>query len=55
MAGTGGGALGSCSSTLSSGVTTFTKCKINKSGTGYVLRASDGTLFVDSNPFNVAP
>jgi trimeric autotransporter adhesin len=55
VAGTGGGALGSCSAALSSGVTTFSRCKINKSGTGYVLRASDGTLFTDSNPFNVAP
>ncbi|MFL5818104.1 MAG: hypothetical protein ACJ76L_10960 [Conexibacter sp.] len=55
VAGTGGGALGACTSSLSNGVTTFTKCKINKSGTGYVLRASDGTLFVDSTAFNVAP
>jgi trimeric autotransporter adhesin len=55
VAGTGGGALGSCSAALSRGVTTFTRCKINKSGTGYVLRASDGTLFVDSAAFNVAP
>jgi trimeric autotransporter adhesin len=55
VAGTGGGALGSCATSLSAGVTTFSRCKINKSGTGYVMRVSDGTLFTDSNPFNVAP
>jgi len=55
VAGTGGGALGGCQTTLSAGVTTFSRCKINKSGTGYVMRVSDGTLLVDSNPFNVAP
>jgi hypothetical protein len=55
VAGTGGGSLSSCTSTLSNGVTTFSRCKITKSGSGYVLRASDGTLFVDSNPFTVAP
>jgi hypothetical protein len=55
VAGTGGGALGSCQASLSAGVTTFARCKVNKSGTGYVMRVSDGTLFVDSNPFNVAP
>ncbi|MGN6190342.1 MAG: hypothetical protein ACTHOE_15740 [Conexibacter sp.] len=55
VAGTGGGALGGCATSLSAGVTTFSRCKINKSGTGYVMRVSDGTLFTDSNPFNVAP
>lgn len=55
VAGTGGGSLGGCQTSLSAGVTTFTKCKINKSGTGYVMRVSDGTLLTDSNPFNVAP
>jgi hypothetical protein len=55
VAGTGGGALGSCQTSLSAGVTTFARCKINKSGTGYVMRVSDGSLFADSNPFNVAP
>jgi hypothetical protein len=55
VAGTGGGSLGGCQTSLSAGVTTFSKCKINKSGTGYVMRVSDGTLFADSNPFNVAP
>lgn len=55
VAGTGGGTIGSCATTLSAGVTTFSRCKVNKSGTGYVMRASDGTLFADSNPFNVSP
>ena len=55
MAGTGGGALGSCQTALSAGVTTFNRCKINKSGTGYVMRVADGSLFADSSPFNVAP
>jgi hypothetical protein len=55
VAGTGGGALGGCQYTLSAGVATYSKCKVNKSGTGYVMRVSDGTLFTDSNPFNVAP
>ena len=55
VAGTGGGAIGGCQTSLSAGVTTFARCKINKSGTGYVMRVSDGTLFADSNPFNVAP
>jgi hypothetical protein len=55
VAGTGGGTIGSCVTSLSAGVTTFSRCKVNKSGTGYVMRASDGTLFADSNPFNVAP
>jgi trimeric autotransporter adhesin len=54
VAGTGGGALGACSASLRNGVTAFTRCKINKSGTGYVLRASDTVLLVDSNPFNVS-
>lgn len=55
VAGTGGGTIGSCVTSLSAGVTTFSRCKINKSGTGYVMRVSDGTLFADSSPFNVAP
>jgi hypothetical protein len=53
VAGTGGGALGSCNGTLRAGVTTFRGCKINKSGTGYVIRVGDGTLSVDSSPFDV--
>jgi len=55
VAGTGGGTISACQTSLSAGVTTFSRCKINKSGTGYVMRVGDGTLFVDSNPFNVSP
>jgi len=55
VAGTGGGTISACQTTLSAGVTTFSRCKVNKSGTGYVMRVSDGTLFTDSSPFNVAP
>ncbi|HZV74023.1 MAG TPA: hypothetical protein VFF79_09940, partial [Conexibacter sp.] len=46
--------LNNCNANLSSGVTTFSGCKINKSGTGYILQASDGTLSVDSNPFTIS-
>jgi trimeric autotransporter adhesin len=55
-AGTGasGAALNSCSGSLSNGVTTFSGCKINKTGTGYVLQAADGALSVNSNPFDVS-
>lgn len=53
-AGTGGGSLNSCSYTLRNGVATFRNCKITRSGTGYVMRVTDGTLTVDSNPFNVS-
>ena len=55
VAGVGGGTVGACQTTLNAGVTTFSRCKVNKSGTGYVMRVSDGTLFADSSPFNVAP
>ena len=43
-----------CVGSLSNGVTTFSGCKVNKSGTGYVMQASDGTLSVNSNPFNIS-
>jgi hypothetical protein len=52
--GTQGAQIAACGSTRTNGVTTFSGCKINRSGTGYVLRGSDGTLSVDSNPFNVS-
>jgi len=51
--GASSGALSGCSPTRSNGVTTFRTCSISRSGTGYVLRGSDGTLSVDSTPFNV--
>ncbi|MCC7405707.1 MAG: hypothetical protein IT288_15010, partial [Bdellovibrionales bacterium] len=44
--------------TVASGVATWTATQamyLNKSGTGYVLRASDGTRTADSNSFNVTP
>jgi len=51
--GTTGATLSSCSGSLRSGVTTFSGCKLDKVGTGYQLRASDGTLSVTTNSFNV--
>src|SRR5207237_889230 len=38
--GTTGATLSGCSGTLSNGVTSFSGCKIDKSGAGYVLTAS---------------
>lgn len=52
--GAAGATLSSCAGTLRDGVTTFAGCKIDKSGTGYQLHASDGTLTADSTAFNVA-
>lgn len=51
--GSSGASLGTCSSNRSNGVTTFTGCKIGKSGTAYQLHASDGTRATDSTAFNV--
>ena len=51
--GAAGAALTGCSGARSSGVTTFSGCKIDKAGTGYQLRASDGTSTIDSAAFNV--
>jgi trimeric autotransporter adhesin len=47
------GTLSGCSGVRSNGVTTFSGCKIDKAGSGYRLRASDGALTVDSASFNV--
>src|SRR5205823_6573033 len=52
--GTSGATLSGCSGSLTAGVTTFSGCKIDKSGTAYQLHASDGTLTADSSAFNVA-
>jgi hypothetical protein len=52
--GTLGAALSGCRGTLSGGVTTFSGCAIDKSGSNYRLRASDRTLSVDSSAFSVA-
>jgi methenyltetrahydromethanopterin cyclohydrolase len=53
----GGSTLsGTANLTLSSGVATWTSTEalyLNRTGTGYVLRASDGTRTVNSNPFNI--
>ena len=49
-----GGSLNNCVGSLSSGVTTFSGCRVNKSGAGYVMQASDGTLSVLSNPFTIS-
>ena len=51
--GTAGAALSGCNGNRSNGVVTFTGCRINLSGTGYQLRASDGTRTADSGAFNV--
>ena len=48
------GTLSGCTSTTTSGVATFSGCKIDKPGNGYTLVASDGTLQPGtSNPFNI--
>src|SRR5205807_405479 len=52
--GTSGAVLSGCSGTLSNGVTSFSGCKIDKSGAGYVLTASDGTRSVDWAAFGVS-
>ncbi|HEY9304968.1 MAG TPA: hypothetical protein VIO95_11825 [Mycobacterium sp.] len=52
--GTAGATLSGCSGTLSNAVTTFSGCKIDKSGT-YVLTATDANnLTVDSNSLTVS-
>lgn len=51
--GTSGASISGCSLTRTNGVTQFRSCLINRSGTGYVLRASDGTRTVNSTPFDV--
>jgi len=52
--GTAGAALSSCAGTLRNGVTTFSGCKIDRVGSNYRLRASDGTLSGDSSSFSVS-
>jgi len=55
-AGTGstGAVLSStCVGTESSGIFTFANCNINGGGAGYTVTATDGTLSVASNSFNV--
>ncbi len=49
-----GASLSGCTQVHSSGVTTFSGCKIDKSGSGYVLHAAASALTVDSNPFNIS-
>ncbi len=52
--GTSGAVLSGCSGTLSSGVVVFSGCKIDQTGTGYVLTATDGTFVIDSASFDVS-
>jgi type II secretory pathway pseudopilin PulG len=40
--------------TATSGVATFAGCKISQSGTGYTLKATDGSLTATSSTFNVS-
>jgi hypothetical protein len=52
----GPGALTGCSQSESSGVITFSGCKITTVGTGYQLHATDGSLTAaDSTAFNITP
>ena len=52
--GTTGATLSGCSETETLGVVTLTGCSIDKAGTGYALRATDGTLTATtSTPFNI--
>ncbi len=47
-------ALSGCTGALRSGATTFTGCRIGRSGSGWVLHADDGTLSGDSSSFTVS-
>ncbi len=50
----GPGSLTGCSQSESSGVITFSGCKITTAGTGYQLQATDGSLTAaDSTAFNI--
>ncbi len=50
----GPGALSGCTQTETSGVITFSGCKINTTGTGYKLHATVGSLTAaDSSAFNI--
>jgi hypothetical protein len=52
----GPGSVTGCSQSESSGVITFSGCKITTVGTGYQLRAMDGSLTTaDSALFNITP
>jgi type II secretory pathway pseudopilin PulG len=52
--GTTGAVLSGCSSSESTGATTFAGCKINLAGSGYTLTATDGSLpSVTSNSFAI--
>lgn len=51
--GASGASLSNCNSNRSNGATTFTGCKISKSGSAYQLHASDGSRSTDSTAFNV--
>jgi hypothetical protein len=51
--GTAGSILSGCTSSLSTGVTTFSGCQINNSGSSFQLSASDGSLTSTGNAFDV--
>ena len=48
-------ALSGCTGALRSGATTFTGCRLGRSGSGWVLHADDGALSGDSSSFTVSP
>ena len=51
----GGGTLGGCSATTTSGLASFSGCTINQAGNGYTLAASATSLAgATSSPFNVS-
>ncbi|HSD31080.1 MAG TPA: Ig-like domain-containing protein [Gemmatimonadales bacterium] len=54
-AGPGGQLTGTTTRAAVAGVATFNDLRINKTGTGYTLGATDGGFNVTSAPFNVTP
>ena len=52
--GPGGAILSGCTSSLSGGVSSFSRCQVSLSGGGYRLNASDGTLTATSATFTAA-
>ena len=47
-------ALSGCTPSVSSGVTTFSGCRLTRAGSGWVLHASDGTVEGDSSSITVS-
>lgn len=52
--GTSGASLSGCTQSENSGVITFSGCTIDKSGEGYTLTATDGSLTAVSTAFDVS-